>query len=46
MMYSVSSEQIWNALSGTKEEKVEKLYQSLVAMEDMIDLFYAHKGLR
>ena len=45
MMYSVSSEQIWNALSGTKEEKVEKLYQSLVAMEDMIDLFYAHKGL-
>ena len=46
MMYSVSSEQIYNALRGeTVEEKTEQLYNSIVAMEDMIDLFYQHKGL-
>lgn len=46
MMYSVSSEQIYNALKGdTIEAKTEQLYNSLVAMEDMIDLFYQHKGL-
>lgn len=46
MMYSVSSEQIYSALRGdTIEAKTEQLYNSLVAMEDMIDLFYQHKGL-
>lgn len=45
MMYSVSSEQILSALKGTTEEKANQLYDSLVAMEDMIDLFYSHKGL-
>ena len=46
MIYSVSSEQIYNALKGeTVEEKAEQLYNSIVAMEDMIDLFYQHKGL-
>lgn len=46
MMYSVSAKQILSALSGTTtEEKAEQLYNSLVAMEDMIDLFYQHKGL-
>lgn len=46
MMYSVSSEQIYNALRGdTAEAKADQLYNSLVAMEDMIDLFYQHKGL-
>lgn len=46
IMYSVSSEQIYNALKGeTIEAKTEQLYNSLVAMEDMIDLFYQHKGL-
>ena len=47
MMYSVSARQI---LAGLKENDAqgtdeEKLHNSLVAMEDMIDLFYSHKGL-
>ncbi len=47
MMYSVSSEQIFEGLKDatTTDEKTDKLYNSLVAMEDMIDLFYSHKGL-
>ncbi|MFR2534097.1 MAG: M60 family metallopeptidase [Clostridia bacterium] len=45
MMLSVSSQQILNALTGTTQEKANQLYESLVAMEDMIDLFYSHKGL-
>ena len=46
MMYSVSSEQILKALgNGTTEEKAEKLNQSLKAMDQMMVLFYQHKGL-
>ena len=46
MMYSVSSKQILAGLGeGTVDEKADRLYNSLVAMEDMIDLFYQHKGL-
>ncbi|MBT9778232.1 hypothetical protein GPL15_17170 [Clostridium sp. MCC353] len=45
MMFSVSSQQILSALSGSTEEKSEQLYQSLKAMEEMVDLFYHHKGL-
>ncbi len=45
MMYSVSAKQILSALKGTTDEKAEQLYNSLIAMEKMIDLFYQHKGL-
>ena len=45
MMYSVSAQQILSALKGATDEKAEQLYNSLVAMEKMIDLFYQHKGL-
>lgn len=47
MMYSVSSKQIYEGLkdASTIDEKANKLYDSLVAMEDMVDLFYSHKGL-
>ncbi len=46
MMYSVSSKQILAGLGeGTVDEKANRLYNSLVAMEDMVDLFYQHKGL-
>lgn len=46
MMYSVSAKQILNALgSGTTDEKAEKLDQSLKAMDQMMVLFYQHKGL-
>lgn len=45
MMYSVSAKQMLSALKGTTDEKAEQLYNSLVAMEKMIDLFYQHKGL-
>lgn len=46
MMYSVSAVQILNGLgSGSTDEKAEKLNQSLKAMDQMMDLFYQHKGL-
>ena len=46
MMYSVSAKQILTGLGeGSLDEKAQKLYNSLEAMEDMIDLFYQHKGL-
>lgn len=45
MMYSVSSKQIYDQLKGSEDEKVNQLYNSLKAMDEMIDLFYAHKGL-
>lgn len=46
MMYSVSSAQILKALgNGTTDEKAEKLNQSLKAMDQMMYLFYQHKGL-
>lgn len=46
IMYSVSGEQILKALgSGTTKEKAEKLDSSLRAMDQMMHLFYQHKGL-
>ena len=46
MMYSVSSQQILAGLSGgTTEEKAEQLYQALTAADEMVNLFYQHKGL-
>lgn len=52
MMYSVSAEQILNGINkkaGTDgndvDSQTEVLYQSLEAMDQMITLFYQHKGL-
>lgn len=46
MMYSVPGGQILSALgSGSTAEKAEKLDQSLKAMEQLMHLFYQHKGL-
>lgn len=45
-MFSVSSPQILAGLSGsTTEEKAEQLYKSLLAVDEMVNLFYQHKGL-
>lgn len=45
-MFSVSSQQILAGLNGAStEEKATQLYQSLVAFDDMVNLFYQHKGL-
>lgn len=45
-MLSLSTEQVLNGLGeGTAEERAEKLDQSLQAMDQMIYLFYQHKGL-
>ncbi|NBJ94153.1 fibronectin type III domain-containing protein [Parablautia muri] len=46
MMLSVSGKQILAGLGkGTLSERADKLDQSLQAMEDMLKLFYQHKGL-
>lgn len=46
MMYSVSSKQILEGLgNGTTGEKAQKLLASVDAMEQMMYLFYQHKGL-
>lgn len=45
MMYSVSGTQILKGLSGSTEKKAEQLNESLKAMEQMMHLFYQHKGL-
>ncbi len=46
MMLSVSAEQILAGLGkGSTQERADKLEQSLKAMEDMMVLFYQHKGL-
>ncbi len=46
MMYSVSAKQILAGLGdGTIDEKAAKLSKSLQAMDDMMDLFYSHKGM-
>ncbi|MDE7043646.1 MAG: M60 family metallopeptidase, partial [Acetatifactor sp.] len=46
MMLSLSAEQILAGLgSGSSEEKAAKLSQSLRAMDEMLELFYHHKGL-
>lgn len=45
-MLSLSIEQVLNGLGeGTIEERAERLEQSLRAMDQMILLFYQHKGL-
>ncbi|MDC7286956.1 M60 family metallopeptidase [Blautia schinkii] len=46
MMYSVPASQILNGLGeGSTEVRVQKLDSTLKAMEDMMLLFYQHKGL-
>ncbi len=46
MMLSVSGEQILKGLGeGSVHEKAVRLSQSLQAMEEMMTLFYQHKGL-
>lgn len=52
MMYSVSAEQILRGIdkktgsgAGDVESQTEALYQSLEAMDQMVTLFYQHKGL-
>jgi hypothetical protein len=47
MMYSVSASQIWAGLLSktSMDDKVDALYQSMEAMDQMINLFYQHKGL-
>ncbi len=46
MMYSVSGTMLQKGLTGgTVQEQAEQLDQSLQAMEQMLTLFYQHKGL-
>lgn len=48
MMYSVPIKQVYKSITEngeSQEEAAEKLYQSLEAMDEMIHLFYQHKGL-
>lgn len=46
MMLSVSAEQILAGLGkGSTQERAQRLDQSLQAMEEMMALFYQHKGL-
>lgn len=45
-MLSLSSNQILAGLNGaTTEEKAKQLYNSLTAFDQMVNLFYQHKGL-
>ncbi|MDE6833849.1 MAG: M60 family metallopeptidase, partial [Ruminococcus sp.] len=46
MMYSLPAPQILAGLGkGTAEERAEKLITSMDSMEDMLKLFYQHKGM-
>ena len=46
MMYSVSAKQVLAGLGeGSTEEKAQRLYESCQAMDEMMTLFYQHKGL-
>lgn len=46
MMYSIPASQVWNAVKADSVEAgAEKLNASLKAMDDMMTLFYQHKGL-
>ncbi len=51
MMYSVSSKQIYDGLTekvgenATTQQKADALYNSLMAMDEMMNLFYSQKGL-
>ena len=47
-LWSVSSVAVLNALndvSSTLDEKVERLYESTEAFDEMMEMFYRHKGL-
>jgi hypothetical protein len=44
MMYSVPATKVWNNLSGSSD-KVTQLENALDAMDQMMTLFYQHKGL-
>lgn len=45
MMYSVSAQQLLSGLSGSLDEKAQQLCDSLDAMDQMMLVFYQHKGL-
>lgn len=46
MMYTLPASQVLAGLGdGTTEERAERLYQSILATEQMMTLFYQHKGL-
>ena len=46
MLFSLSAEQVLKGLgTGTVEQKAQKLNNSLLAMDQMMLLFYQHKGL-
>ncbi len=46
MMYSLPAPQILAGLgNGSVEDRAEKLVQSMDSMEDMMELFYQHKGM-
>lgn len=46
MMYSVSAKMLLAGLgNGTTKERADKLSVSLTAMDEMMELFYQHKGL-
>ena len=45
MMYSVSAQQLLAGLSGSLDEKARQLCDSLDAMDQMMTVFYQHKGL-
>ncbi len=45
MMLSVPATQVLNALKGSSAEKAAQLEQSMAAMDQMMTLFYQHKGL-
>ncbi|MDE6091906.1 MAG: M60 family metallopeptidase, partial [Ruminococcus sp.] len=46
MMYSIPAAQVLEGLGkGSVESRAEKLVQSIDAMENMLTLFYQHKGL-
>lgn len=46
MMYSIPAPQVLAGLgNGSVEDRAEKLVQSMDSMEDMMELFYQHKGM-
>lgn len=48
VMYSIPIQRVYDSVTGggaSREEASEKLYQSLKAMDEMVYLFYQHKGL-
>lgn len=46
MMYSIPASQVWSVISaGSVEEGAKKLDAALQAMDEMMTLFYQHKGL-